>query len=313
MKTIAFFNLENLFDINNDPNTNDKDFLSTSDKRWNLKKYENKLLKLGYAISKIGKEETGKHPAIVGVAEVENDKVIQDLLNSEYLKDIPYDFVHYDSPDERGIDVALIYDKTQFEVKKTAPYSIALMDDNGVPDYTRDILWVSGILDDDPVHFLVNHWPSKNEDSNKPKRMEASKKATEIIEGLKAKNPNARIIVMGDFNDNSASESVQAMVNNSALFNPMESLTSYDRGSINYRFRWYVFDQFMLTHNFLDRRPASHNFVNAEIFDPEFLKQYKGPYKGMPFRTYVGKKYKGGYSDHFPVYLLLKKNPKLED
>ncbi|MBP1840307.1 endonuclease [Formosa algae] len=310
MKTIAFFNLENLFDITNDPNINDNDFLSTSDKRWNLKRYENKLFKLGFAISNIGKQETETHPAIVGVAEVENAKVLQDLLDSENLKDIPYSFVHYDSPDERGIDVALIYDTTQFEVTDSAPYSIMLFDDNGLADYTRDILRVSGVFNGEPMHFLVNHWPSKNEESNAPKRMEVSNKATEIIEGLKAENPDAKIIVMGDFNDNSASESVQALVNNNALFNPMESLTSYNRGSINYRFKWDVFDQFMLTHNFLDHKPGTHNFQTADIFDADFLKQYKGKYKGQPFRTYVGKTYKGGYSDHFPVYLLLRDVPK---
>ncbi|PNW29513.1 endonuclease/exonuclease/phosphatase family protein [Formosa algae] len=310
MKTIAFFNLENLFDITNDPNINDNDFLSTSDKRWNLKRYENKLFKLGFAISNIGKQETETHPAIVGVAEVENAKVLQDLLDSENLKDISYSFVHYDSPDERGIDVALIYDTTQFEVTDSAPYSIMLFDDNGLADYTRDILRVSGVFNGEPMHFLVNHWPSKNEESNAPKRMEVSNKATEIIEGLKAENPDAKIIVMGDFNDNSASESVQALVNNNALFNPMESLTSYNRGSINYRFKWDVFDQFMLTHNFLDHKPGTHNFQTADIFDADFLKQYKGKYKGQPFRTYVGKTYKGGYSDHFPVYLLLRDVPK---
>lgn len=149
MKTIAFFNLENLFDITNDPNINDNDFLSTSDKRWNLKRYENKLFKLGFAISNIGKQETETHPAIVGVAEVENAKVLQDLLDSENLKDIPYSFVHYDSPDERGIDVALIYDTTQFEVTDSAPYSIMLFDDNGLADYTRDIYVF-------PVFLMVN-------------------------------------------------------------------------------------------------------------------------------------------------------------
>ncbi|MFB9051791.1 endonuclease [Formosa undariae] len=310
MKTIAFFNLENLFDITNDPNTFDTDFLSTSEKRWTLKRYENKLFKLGLAISSIGKTETGTHPAIVGVAEVENAKVIQDLLDSEHLKDIPYAFVHYDSPDERGIDVALLYDKTRFTVTDSAPYSIVLIEENGQVDYTRDILRVSGIFDGEQIHFLVNHWPSKHEESNEPKRMEVSNKATEIIESLKIDNPEAKIIVMGDFNDNSASESVQALVNNNSLFNPMEQLKSFDRGTVNYRFKWDVFDQFMLTHNFLDHRSGTHNFKSANIFDPDFMKQYKGRFKGQPFRTYAGKTYKGGYSDHFPVYLLLRTVPE---
>ena len=118
MQTIGFYNLENLFDLRDDPNTNDNDFLPMSVKRWTPKRYQNKLRKLGFAISNIGRAETGKHPAIVGLAEVENAKVIQDLLDSESLKDYPYNFVHYDSMDERGIDVALIYDTSAFEVSQ---------------------------------------------------------------------------------------------------------------------------------------------------------------------------------------------------
>lgn len=307
MKAIAFFNVENLFDTDNDPYTNDDDFLPTSEKRWTDKRYHNKLFKLGLAISSIGKEETLSHPAIIGLAEVENNTVLQDLLASEHLKELPYDFVHFDSADERGIDVALIYDTTVFTLTNAEPFSVNLYNEDGTADYTRDILLVSGLFDDEPMHFIMNHWPSKHDPENKPKRLIVSQKVTEIIQLLKADKPNAKIITMGDFNDASDSVSVQDLVNSNHLFNPMETLKSLDRGSVNYKDGWDLFDQFMITHNFLDRKVGTYNYVKGDIFDADFLKQYKGFYAGQPFRTYAGKKYKGGYSDHFPVYLMLRK------
>ncbi|MGJ5642748.1 endonuclease [Formosa sp. S-31] len=307
MKTVSFFNVENLFDTFNDPHTNDDDFLPTSDKRWTEKRYENKLFKLGLAISSIGKMETETHPAIVGLAEIENNTVLTNLLESEHLNDLPYDYVHFDSSDERGIDVALIYDTTVFTVIHSEPFSIQLFDEYGSQDYTRDILLVSGLFDGEPMHFLVNHWPSKHEASNAGKRLIVSNKVSQIITGLNDNNPGSKIIVMGDFNDDSDSKGIQTLVNNNALFNPMETLKSTDRGSVSYREGWDLFDQFMLSHNFLEHKAGHHKFDSADIFDADFLKQYRGHYAGQPFRTYAGNKYKGGYSDHFPVYLLLRK------
>ena len=124
MQTVAFYNLENLFDLVDDQHTNDNDFLPTSAKKWTPKRYDNKLRKLGYAISNIGRRETGKHPAIVGLAEVENNKVIEDLIASKHLEDCNYGYIHYDSLDERGIDVALIYDTTAFEVLHSETFTI---------------------------------------------------------------------------------------------------------------------------------------------------------------------------------------------
>ena len=146
LQTIAFYNLENLFDLEDDPNTHDNDFLPTSEKKWTPKRYKNKLRKLGFAISNIGKKETGKHPAIVGLAEVENAKAIEDLITSKHLEDINYGYVHYDSLDERGIDVALLYNKQVFELIDSKTVPIILTDEEGERDYTRDILKVSGNL-----------------------------------------------------------------------------------------------------------------------------------------------------------------------
>ena len=144
LQTIAFYNIENLFDIYDDKHTNDNDFLPSSVKKWTPKRYDNKLRKLSFAISNIGKKETGKHPALIGLAEVENAKVIEDLISSKHLEDCNYGYVHYNSLDERGIDVALLYDKNVFEVLYSEPFTIELTDDDGSPDYTRDILLVSG-------------------------------------------------------------------------------------------------------------------------------------------------------------------------
>ncbi|MCB4799084.1 endonuclease/exonuclease/phosphatase family protein [Neotamlana laminarinivorans] len=309
LQTIAFYNLENLFDIHKDRNTHDSDFLPTSVKRWTPKRYDNKLRKLSYAISNIGKRETGKNPAIVGLAEVENATVIQDLLNYKHLENYNYGFVHYDSPDERGIDVALIYDKANFEVLHSETYSVLLRDDDGSPDYTRDILLVSGKLDEENVHVIVTHWSSRREGQKETefKRMVSSNKVVEIIAKLKQENEDAKIIVMGDFNDEPDNKSIKNLVDNCGLYNPMETLRSFSRGTTYHHRKWNLFDQIMFTTNYFKNSNNEFEFFKANIFDEDFLKTFSGRYKGSPFRTYVGKKYNGGYSDHFPVYTVFKK------
>ncbi len=307
--SIAFYNLENLFDIIDDEDTLDNDFLPSSDKKWTEKRYKNKLRKLSFAISNIGLEDIGQPPAIMGFAEVENKQVIEDLLNAKHLKELPYDYVHYDSPDERGIDVGLIYDATKFSVTTSEVFPVNLFDDQGERDYTRDILLVSGILENNSIHILVNHWPSRRNGAEETeyKRLTASKKVEEIIDNLKRKEDNPRIVVMGDFNDGPLNNSIKNLVNNQDLYNPMATLKSRDRGSLNHKLEWNLFDQILFSTNFFETDGLSYK--EANIFDADFLKLFNGKYKGIPFRTYVGKKYKGGYSDHFPVYIILE-NPK---
>lgn len=309
MQTIAFYNLENLFDLTDDPHTNDNDFLHTSVKKWTPKRYDNKLRKLGFAISNIGRRETGKHPAIVGLAEVENATAIEDLIASKHLKECNYSYVHYDSLDERGIDVALLYDTTAFEVLNSEPFTISLTDDDGSPDYTRDILLVSGLLDGEHVNIIVNHWSSRREGEKEtePKRMASSNKVGEIISALRTENKDPKIIVIGDFNDNPNNASIKQLLNNCDLFNPTETLRSYNRGTTNHNRQWNLFDQVLISTNFFKTSDSLYEFSSANIFDEDFLKLFDGKYKGSPFRTYVGKKYKGGYSDHFPVYAIFKK------
>ncbi|WP_438426113.1 endonuclease [Aquimarina macrocephali] len=307
--TIAFYNLENLFDTKDDPKTLDNDFLPDSEKKWNQKRYEKKIFKLGTAISNIGFSKTRRAPILVGVAEVENKAVLKDLINSKHLKQKEYGIVHYDSPDERGIDVGLLYQKQYFEVKNSKTITVLVDNEKGERDYTRDILWVTGALNQEEVHILINHWPSRRDgaESTAYKRITAAEKNREIINQITDKNPNAKIIIMGDFNDDPSSESIKNLVQQD-LFNPMERLLTRYRGSTSYRSQWNLFDQIIFSHNFHQYEGGKHSFSNAAIFDDDFLKIYKGRYKGTPFRTYAGRKYKGGYSDHFPVYIRLRHN-----
>ena len=309
LQTVAFYNLENLFDIVKDKHTHDYDFLPTSVKKWTKKRYQNKLRKLGFVISNIGKKETGKHPAILGVAEVENAKVIKDLIASKHLEHCNYDYVHYDSLDERGIDVALLYDKTAFEVITSETFTITLTDDDGSPDYTRDILLVSGLLDGENVHVIVNHWSSRREGAKESehKRITSSNKVSEIVTTLRLENSDAKIIVIGDFNDDPHSNSIKRLVNNDGLFNPMETIRSYNRGTTYHKRQWNLFDQILMSTNFFKTSDSLFEFSSANIFDEDFLKTFNGKFKGSPYRTYAGKRYKGGYSDHFPVYAIFKK------
>lgn len=308
--TIAFYNIENLFDTKNDKYTNDDDFLPNSRKRWTTKRYQNKLRKLGQVISQIGEDDVDSPPAIVGLAEVENKHVIKDLIKSKYLKHYKYDIVHFDSSDERGIDVALIYDTTVFEVTHSEPFSVYLEKEDGTQDYTRDVLLVSGRLRDEDIHMIVNHWSSRRLGVKKTeyKRLAAAKTVNRIIETLNSDYIDPRVVVMGDFNDNPTNNSIALIEEQSNLYNPFKTINLKQKGSLNHDFEWHLFDQILLSTNFFNATSTRLNLSKANVFDSTFLTEYHGKYRGQPFRTYVGKRYKGGYSDHFPVYIELKED-----
>ncbi len=307
--TIAFYNTENLFDYVDDQFVNDNDFLGASTKGWNKERYDNKIYKTGLVISRIGFEELQKPPSLIGLAEVENDSVLTDLVQSPNLKEYGYGFVRYDSPDERGIDVALLYNKDSFTLEHSENIALHVESELGVKDYTRDILKVSGYLNGEKIHVLVNHWPSRHEgsDTTGHKRMFAAQKVSAIIDQILTTERDAKIIIMGDFNDNPKNDSIQFLKNQQKLYTPMETLLSYTRGSANHNFKWILFDQILMTPNFLESQKGNLKFFKADIFDDKFLTQLNGKHKGQPFRTYAGKKYKGGYSDHFPVYIQVRK------
>jgi len=307
--TIAFYNTENLFDVFVDEKTIDRDFLPIASKNWTKQRYERKIYKLGSVIAKIGFESAQKPPVLIGLAEVENDSVLKDLIQSDDLKNHNYGFIHYNSLDERGIDVALLYNKDEFTVENSKAIPIRIEEPSGKRDFTRDILLVTGYLNENKVNILVNHWPSRHEgrDETDYKRIVAATQLTEIIASITKDDLNSQIIVMGDFNDNPNSQSILTLKQKNELFNTMESVWSYSRGSVNHNFAWILFDQILLTPNFLDEGSGPFKFLKADIFDEKFLTQYDGKFKGQPYRTYMGKKYNGGFSDHFPVYIQVQK------
>ena len=308
--TIAFYNVENLFDTINNPSTADDDFTSGGKKKWNYKRYKVKVKKLGSVISQLGMNRSKYPPALVGLVEVENAKVVEDLVNSSNLKKYHYGFVHHDSPDERGIDVALLYNKEIFEYLASEIHPIFLKRKDGNRDYTRDILTVRGNLHGELVYILVNHWPSRREgvEETEHKRIIAAKTARNIIDQIKQDNINAKIIVMGDFNDNPTSSSIKNYLVAKDFHNPMISLLDREKtGTLTYNGKWNLFDQIIFSNNFLEKKKDTLYFKHAEVFNKEWLKVFKGKLKGSPFRTYIGKWYQGGFSDHFPVYAFLKK------
>ncbi|QLG45365.1 endonuclease/exonuclease/phosphatase family protein [Costertonia aggregata] len=310
LHTIAFYNLENLFDTKDNPNTLDDDFTPEGFKRWSTKRYKRKLYKLAKTISEIGIESSRTTPVLIGVAEVENRKVVQDLVSAEPLKEIDYGIVHYDSPDERGIDTALVYLKSNFEVLASEPITLFVDNPNGERDTTRDILYVYGRLNGEETHIFVNHWPSRRdgEDATDYKRIEAAKTLIRKMTRIEKTQTEPNYIIMGDFNDGPTSPSIQELMKTGSLYNPMEKLLTPDKGSANYKGKWMLFDQILISHNFLNYEKHTHSFARSDIFSKASLTEFKGKYKGTPYRTYAGRKYIGGYSDHFPVYIQLKYN-----
>lgn len=310
MQTIAFYNCENLFDVYDDKRINDNDFTPHSVKKWTYQRYENKLRKLSFAISNIGREETGKPPSIVGLAEVENAKVVKDLIKQDNLSDCHYNYIHYNSLDRRGIDVALIYDRTVFKVTHSETFSVDLVNplDNSL-ELTRDILLVSGFLDGEKIHVIVNHWSSRREGEKETeyRRLTSANKLKTIIETLKNEDANAKIVIIGDFNDEPFSSSMRTLEDTHQLHNTMKTVRSFSRGTTIHNRKWNLFDQILVSINFFKGSENQLEFFKADIFDADFLKIFRGRYKGTPYRTYVGKKYAGGYSDHFPVYAIFKK------
>ena len=303
--SVAFYNLENLFDTKDDPQKLDDDFTPKGFKNWTEKRYTKKLKKLGKVIARIGLKENPQPPALVAVAEVENAKVLEDLTQVKALAKHKYGVVHFDSPDERGIDVGLLYQKDVFTVTKAQTHTVYLESEPGQRDYTRDILYVQGTLLGNKVHLLINHWPSrrKGADETSNKRIKAAQENRKIIQTILDNNEDARIMILGDFNDGPYDTSVKDYLVQRDLYNPMVFLNTRYQGSLNHRFEWYLFDQIILTSNFMRIHKNNFKYISSNIYNEEYLTEFAGKFKGNPFRTYAGAKYLGGYSDHFPVYI----------
>ncbi|HNW97103.1 MAG TPA: endonuclease/exonuclease/phosphatase family protein [Bacteroidales bacterium] len=312
---IAFYNQENLFDTINDPNINDEEFLPDGKNKWNAKRYEEKLNHMSEAISQIGDEYVKGGPVIVGLAEVENYNVVQDLVNTPKLKSSNYGIVHYDSPDKRGIDVALIFRKDYFKVIDSRNVKLNVA---GKPDFaTRDELVVHGTFDGEPLYVIVNHWPSRSggQKRSAPMRNAAADLCKSIVDSIQKIDSTAKIVIMGDLNDDPTDASLTkhllakseiSQTGTKDLYNPMYNIFKKEGiGSLAYRDNWNLFDQIIVSGTLLGDNKSTYKFYKAKIFNRNFLTQKDGAYAGYPLRTYAGGVYQGGYSDHFPSYIFL--------
>lgn len=318
IRTIAFYNLENLFDTINDVTKNDEASPIMELKGNKSKVYWDKIDKLGSVIAQIGKEKTHTAPALIGVVEIENRRVLEDLTNSKHLKKHRYGIIHYESPDKRGIDVALLYQKRYFKPIYDASFNPNIYR-NGYKVYTRDQLLVSGYLDDELIHVIVNHWPSRSggEAKSRPLRNKAAYQNTKIIEKIKESDPNPKVIIMGDFNDDPINASLKKVLKTKAkkknvkegdLFNPFDDMFRRGFNTLGYRDNINLFDQIIFTSPLLDKGNkdfSSFKMYKAMIFNKRFLTNKRGRYKGYPKRSFANGKYTGGYSDHYPVYIYL--------
>jgi hypothetical protein len=315
---IAFYNLENFYDTVDNPNINDEDFLPNGPKNYNSKVYNTKVEHLATVISQIGTDVNPDGIAMIGVAEIENDTVLNDLIHHPLLKNRNYGIVHYDSRDIRGVDVALLYNPKYFMVLNSKKLFVHLPEGAKSSYFTRDVLWVKGILNGDTVHVFVNHWPSRvgGEQRSAPGRAAAAMVDKNFIDSIEAKQPNAKIIVMGDLNDDPVSPSVTKVlgakgdivdVKPGELYNPWINMYKKGIGTLAYNDAWGLFDQIMLTYSWLDKNQSGYFFYQQHIFNKEFMVENIGKYKGYPMRTWDGNVYRGGYSDHFPTYIILLK------
>lgn len=323
VKTIAFYNVENLFDITNDSLTFDDDRTPDGKDNWTKKRYDKKIETISKVLSEIGFETSNSSADIIGLCEVENKQVVEDLIHHPNLRQKNYGIVHFDSPDERGIDVALLYKKSAFIPSSFNSHRLLLFKDDGFRDYSRDQLVVGGYLGDEYFNFIVNHWPSRSggEARSKPNRIAAAKLNKRIIDSILRTDINAKIISMGDLNDDPTSDSLKKIlrtegkiknIEENTLFNPMERLHKKGVGSLAYRDKWNLFDQIFFTSNLVNTNRENYTFWKVGIYNPTYLIDQKGRYKGYPLRTYAGGSYVGGYSDHFPVYMHLLKEKRAE-
>jgi hypothetical protein len=311
---IGFYNVENLFDTLDTPGVNDSEYTPQSAKRWNTERYMDKLEKLARVMGEMGADVHPHGCAIIGLAEIENREVVEDLINTPPLKERGYDIVHYDSPDKRGVDVGLIYQPKYFKVYSHKSYTLTI---DGRDDFfTRDQLVVSGVLENDTVHVLVAHWPSRRggEKRSRPLRVAAAELGRSIIDSLETLSPNARIIYMGDLNDDPINVSVKRGLRsedkkenavNGRLYNPMEELYNKGIGTLAWRDTWNLFDQILISEPLVTGEGGAYRYFGAKVHNKPYLRQKDGNFAGYPFRTYVGDDFKGGYSDHFPVYIIL--------
>ena len=313
---VGFYNLENLFDTINTPDVKDEEFTPEGVKLWIGDRYKHKLHNLARVISEMGTEINPDGMAVLGISEIENRSVIEDLIAQPALKDRNYEIIHYDSPDRRGVDVAMIYNPKYFKPYKTSSHRLHI---EQLKDFrSRDQLLAEGLLNGDTVHIIVNHWPSRygGEKRSRWLRNAAADLSRRISDSILQVNPNARILVMGDLNDNPTNESLikhmrakgkMGKLKEGDFYNPMWEMYKKGHGSLAWHDTWSLFDQILISQSLLGKDYSTIKYLNAGIYKKPFMVNKSGRYKGYPFRTFVGNTFQGGYSDHMPVFVVLVK------
>lgn len=315
---IGFYNLENLYDTVNNTMIDDEEFLPNSERHYNSRIYWDKQERLSTVISQMGTDINPDGLAILGVAEIENDTVLNDLINTKLLKGRNLKFVHYNSPDRRGVDVGMLYNPKYFKPLFSAPLFVKLPGGSKDSYFTRDILYVKGLLDGDTIHVFVNHWPSRSggEERSMPARAAAAAVAKHSIDSIMASNPASKVLLMGDLNDDPISPSVTKVLGAghnaekttpTGLFNPWHEMYKRGIGTLAYQDAWGLFDQVIISGTWLPKDQPGYFYQKAVIFNKDFLVQKTGKFRGYSKRTWDGMTYNYGYSDHFPVYLMMLK------
>ena len=303
--TIVSYNVENLFDTVDDPKIPDEEFLATSEKMWNNERYQKKLTDIAEVISEINPNEM---PELVGLAEIENQTVLEDLVQMGKLKDQGYGIIHEESPDYRGIDVALIYRKDAFTEVSHEAIPVNFPDDQNFK--TRDILHVIGLVRNKTVHVFVNHWPSRigGDEKTEPKRMFVASVLKKSVDLVLSADPKARIVIMGDMNDEPINKSLEETLgakspgSGAEFVNLMMPDKKIGQGTYFYSGNWNMLDNLVVSEPVFNGRDMYVENGKGYIFSHDWMIYTNKNGDKTPNRTYVGNKYVGGVSDHFPVY-----------
>ena len=316
--SVGFYNLENLFDTIHDAGKNDYEFLPDGTNKWGTLKYTNKLEKMATVLNEMATDVVPVGMAAVGVSEIENSRVLKDLVNHEILAPRGWDFIHIEGPDRRGVDCGLLYNPKLFKPLKSklAPYTTV---DNDTTYKTRGFLIVNGELGGESVHIIVNHWPSRFAKS--PARERAGDLVRQLKDSIMAEMPHTKVLIMGDMNDDPDDKSMKKCLgavreksdikSSSDLYNPWWNiLRKKGIGTLKYRGKWNLFDQIVISGNLIGNDRTTLKLYKTEVFSRSYLFQQEGRYKGNTLRTHAGGVWLNGYSDHLPVIVYLLKEAK---
>ncbi len=319
---VVFYNLENLFDTINDPETHDEEFLPDGAKKWNTYKYQTKLSNMERVLFDIARQDK-TFPVVIGVSEVENRLVLEDLASQPKMAHGNYRIVHFDSPDARGVDCAFFYRPDVFKLEGSKAEKFRLPE---MPNFrTRDLVTMWGTIEGEPFFFLVSHWPSRlgGKEASAFKRNAAAAQCRAIADSVRKINPATKVVIMGDFNDDVTDKSVTEIMgaksnikklNEGDLYTPFIDMLKAGYGTLAYQDSWNLFDIMVVSENLATGSTGSLKLKKAEgskyygnIFRRDYMIQKEGQYKGYPLRSFVGNNFQNGFADHFPVYIYISK------